>query len=96
MIIYNVIVTLFDSVSYIRLLFHKYRLGIVRGMAMLKAHPKIKSTKIEYINESSPRKEAMAKKLNTESKVKENQVIDEEIVMRNTIESFHEAVSPIL
>ena len=36
---------------------------------------------------------ALAKKLNTESKVKENQVIDEEIVMRNTIESFHGAVS---
>ena len=52
MIIYNVIVILFDSVSYIRLLFRRHRLGVVRSMAMLKAHPQRKSAKILCNNES--------------------------------------------
>ena len=46
MIIYNVIVILFNSVSYIRLLFRRHRLGVVRSMAKLKSHPKRKSTKV--------------------------------------------------
>ena len=37
MIIFNVLVILFDLVSYILLLFRRHRLSLVRGMAKLKA-----------------------------------------------------------